>query len=201
MLQGFQSMRPYHNHSSRVTQLMTSHKYKWHVRCRTRVYRHGYHTLPTADYGRQFHSVGHTPSTRKHQFLDTWRTLPTVQLPYPSPDQVLLPGHPQYQIAAFRRKHVEGAEAAISLLTRDLFTTGKEDVLSHKISNEKWHTRAVLSMSTSVEECLHPDANFKVAQRCQHGIPYVVLMVFKAFLRRECGRGDRSVHRSPGSDE
>ena len=44
-----------------------------------------------------------------------------------------------------------------------------------------------------VEECLQHNANFKMAQRCQHGIPDVVLMVLKAFLRRECGRANRPV--------
>ena len=29
------------------------------------------------------------------------------------------------------------------------FTTGKEDVLSHNTSKEKWHARAILHMSTS----------------------------------------------------
>ena len=47
-----------------------------------------------------------------------------------------------------------------------------------------------------VEECLHHNANFKVAQGCQHGVPHVVLVIFKAFLRRECGRSNGSIRRA-----
>ena len=49
--------------------------------------------------------------------------------------------------------------------------------------------------SLHLSECLHHNADFKVAQRCQHGIPYVVLMIFKVFLRRECARGDPFIAR------
>ena len=40
-----------------------------------------------------------------------------------------------------------------------------------------------------VEECSKHNTNLKVSQNIQQGIPYVVLVVFKAFFRRQCGRG------------
>ena len=40
------------------------------------------------------------------------------------------------------------------------------------------------------KECSQNNTNLKVTQSIQHGIPYVVFVVLKALLRRECGRGD-----------
>ena len=57
------------------------------------------------------------------------------------------------------------------------FTTSKEDVLLYNTSKEKWHARAILPMATTSKSA--HNTNFKMAQRFQHGIPDVVLMVLK----------------------
>ena len=78
----------------------------------------------------------------------------------------------------FLLQHVEGAEAA-----------DVRKMSYHTTSKEKWHARAILPMSNScrgvppTQRQLQSDTEMPTWE-----IPYVVLMVLRAFLRRECGR-------------
>ena len=78
-----------------------------HVRCRTRVHR----GRRTVNRRLTMPTISQRGSHSKHaqtSFLDTWRTLPTVH-------------HPSLHLirSSSPSQHVEGAEAANSLLTRD----------------------------------------------------------------------------------
>ena len=142
------------------------------MRCRTRVHT-GRRTINRRLTVPTISQRGSYSEHAQASILDTWRTLPTAHLPslhLSRSSSLAIPISNRH----FPSQHVEGAEAANSLLTRDRLP------LARRMSCRTNIQRDVARESNSshvnfVEECLHPDTNLKVAQRCQHGIPYVVL--------------------------
>ena len=147
-----------------------------------------------------------TISLRGPRSLDTqtsilhlWMMLPTVHHPSFHPSRSFSLDIPNMKLS-LSVATCWGSRGGQFLTDTWSFTTGKENVLSHNTSKEKWQ-ESDSSHGCVVEKCLQDKANCKVTQRCQHGIPYVVLIIFKAFLRRECGRGNGIIHCALGNDE
>ena len=121
--------------------------------------------------------------------------------PFPSPVQVLLPGHHQYEIGAFCCNMLRRAQAANSSQKRDRLQ------LARKMSCRTVHPKRIgtreqffpcqlrrgVPPSQRQLQKWHRDANM--------GFHMLCFRDSKAFLRRECGRGDGSVHRALGNDE
>ena len=111
------SMREYHNHSSRVTHVFTTNRYKRMCDVEHECTESGEQSIDGWQC-RQLHSVGHTLCTREHQFFLRGGRCPQYNtLPF------TCPGPPPWTSSIWNRRfpfhHVEGAEAANSLQERD----------------------------------------------------------------------------------
>ena len=170
------SMRAYHNHSNRAKHVLTTNKYK----CMCDV-EHGCTETNEQSIDdwqcRQFHNVGHTLLHTQTLILYPWMTLPTVH--HPSLVQVLFPGHPQHGIVTFRLNMLRAQKRPIHHRNVIVYFWKWKCLVAQYI--QKIARENDSSHVDFVKEWLQHNANFKVAQRCQHGILFmIVLMIFKA---------------------
>ena len=138
----------------------------------------------------------HTQST----ILHLWVMFPTAHHPSLHPSKSSSLDISNMTSSAFRRKMLRKQRRPIPHRNGIVYHWKRRCLVAQYIQR-KVARESDSSHVYFVEECLQHNANFKVAQRCQYGIPHAVLMILKAFLRRECGRGNGTIHSALGNDE